>query len=269
LLPADDDRSFSNALEVGARYRITPLWGIDVLLGATGNSGYKGDIFIPSRSFEYAVQGKVGAAYEIYKSENTSINLIGQAGAISAQKTIQSDLDNSWLKYDAMTIVGFVGVEPSVRFSENLSFFTKIGLGVMQLPSSRSAQNGWAITNGDATNIVGIDGFCIGLRYDFDQNTTASGTAKDDDINKFYDQALACIKKDDYRGVLKYSDKIIKMNPGFSMAYWSRGFAYMMLKDYPKSCSDFNQYLRLSPTIEEKDATQVKEWLSQMGCASN
>ena len=84
------------------------------------------------------------------------------------------------------------------------------------------------------------------------------------------DKAFILVKNKNYTEAIKVYDNIIKSNNKIQLAYYNRGYCYLVLKNYPKALNDFNKTMALqtingavvtyngnSPFSKEEDRTQA------------
>ena len=83
--------------------------------------------------------------------------------------------------------------------------------------------------------------FCL---LAFTGNAFADGS--DSKVDKYFDKAMAKWDKHNYRGAVRYLDKVIKLDPEECLAYLHRGQIKMTLKDYKGAIKDFEELSRIT-----------------------
>jgi hypothetical protein len=171
----------SNSFELGVRVQPAAKLSVDLMGGAVYLSGYDSDSasFTQARPSVYSAMVKLGVVYDLYYGDRSRLGALLHVG-LNYDKTIITDYnDYSLESYKQVSPFAFLGVEPTVLITKNVSFFTRIGAMVRYNPATKENElymnygSGAPSTrytivdkkNSSAT--ISLEGFCIGIRYSF------------------------------------------------------------------------------------------------------
>jgi hypothetical protein len=170
----------SNEFEFGGRIQPAAKVSIDLMAGARYVSGYDDDppSLTIGRPSVYSVIIKAGGMYDLYKGDRSTIGALVHAG-MNYEKTYAINFNNnSATSYNLISPFGFIGLEPSIELTKNFVFFTRIGVCVRYNPATQEYEPFEDISRPgtlyyelvdkeNASTTVALEGFCIGIRYQF------------------------------------------------------------------------------------------------------
>jgi hypothetical protein len=172
----------SSEFEVGGRLQPAARLSVDLVAGALYVTGYEtdSDAATVARPSVYSGMFKAGVMYDLYKGDRSTLGAIFHAG-VNYEKTYAVDYgDDGKTSYHLLSPFAFAGFEPSVELTKNMIFFTRLGVKLKYNPPTQSyewqtgsqpGQGGYELVekaNGSTT--IAIEGFCIGIRYQFKSN---------------------------------------------------------------------------------------------------
>lgn len=183
LFSSEDYSPEVNALEVGARFKPIPKFGIDIMFGANYNTGYEKNLskYTPYMPPVYSVTIKTGVIYTFLQGERSGVAGVISFGGIYEKRLVRNYSGNLNTLYDSYKVfspVAFLGVEPSVNLTRNFVFYTRFGLQIMNYPATKSYEySGFdyysrnssykLVEKSDEFVSMRLDGFCLGFRYQF------------------------------------------------------------------------------------------------------
>jgi hypothetical protein len=170
----------SDEFEIGGRIQPAAKVSIDLMGGARYVSGYDDDQSSQTigRPSVYSVMIKTGGMYDLYKGDRSTIGALVLAG-MNYEKTFATNFnDNSLTSYKLISPFGFIGLEPSIELTKNFVFFTRLGVCVRYNPATKAYEpyedpsrpgtmRYELVDKENASATLALEGFCIGIRYQF------------------------------------------------------------------------------------------------------
>ncbi|MBN2038306.1 MAG: hypothetical protein JW768_16315 [Chitinispirillaceae bacterium] len=178
------DPYLSNEFEIGARVQPAANVAVDLMLGALYVTGYEDDTATLTirRPPVYSAMGKLGVLYELHRGERSVLGALIHVGCNYDKTYANNPWDNNAkTSYKVISPFGFIGLEPSIALTKHVVFFTRIGLKARYNPGTQqyelgprdpvtSKQEYVLVKKENANMTYGVDGFCIGFRYQFKKN---------------------------------------------------------------------------------------------------
>lgn len=174
----ETDPYLSNEFEIGGRLQPAARVSVDLAAGAVHVTGYESESASNTvrRPSVYSSMLRAGVMYDLFKGDRSKIGAIAQAGFNYEKSYAYNPATSARSSFHLLSPFGFIGFEPSVEITENFVFFTRFGLKARYNPATQAYEPG---ANGDGTidyflvkkansNVTtAIEGFCIGIRYQF------------------------------------------------------------------------------------------------------
>jgi opacity protein-like surface antigen len=179
----DDRITSANALvasnRLGLRVSPSEKLSFDVLAGFGHMEGHGADT--ATDTDESAPTGlysvEAGIAWKVAQGEKASLSLLGQGGVTVFQTSASSYSTMTYQRKElgySLTVPSlFVGIEPAVDLAPNFQLYSTVGVRYGMIPNSKhapstsSGEEPHLETKKDATNVIGLSGLSLGMRYVF------------------------------------------------------------------------------------------------------
>ncbi|MBN1129549.1 MAG: hypothetical protein JXA71_11210 [Chitinispirillaceae bacterium] len=168
----------SNEFEIGGRVQPASRVSVDLSFGAVHMTGYEAVASSKTvkRPSVYSGMLKAGVMYDLYKGDRSKIGALVQTGCNFEKTFAANPQDYEKTSCHALSPFGFIGCEPSVELTKQFVFFTRFGVKIRYNPPTQQYE--WfanpdnsfefrLVKKANSTIGTAIEGFCVGIRYQF------------------------------------------------------------------------------------------------------
>jgi tetratricopeptide (TPR) repeat protein len=99
--------------------------------------------------------------------------------------------------------------------------------------------------------VLGVQGDVVIAKNPHKKTVVEGGTSREPNADELIQDAVESLKRGEYNNTIEYSDKAIKINPSFALAYNIKGQALFNLKNYQEALSCYEKALELRPKYIE------------------